>query len=383
MTPGGARTQSHTGAVAGDVYQSDPAAAADEQFVAGELALIAVGNRGRLLDARRTPVTVVGVDVACAMFEVRVDAFEDAGACWKLPLEDVARFQFARDAVAVGAGDVAHYMAGVARLDRAAPVACTSRARRETLARLDAALGEARGWLTSDAPPGAVRPGAPRHGAVQPGATRPAATPPGAARPREGQLGSAMVDAAIGAREGIPALYGLLARYLTPRGLEEIDRVFCETFVSNPRSGEVVKGHAIVLAELGLVPYGGQMVRNPALFDGAWSRARRGEHLIARLAFTRALWERLGREHVTLYRALASERPLDARPDESFISATFSGEVAAAHFQGGPTTRVAAMWRQVVPVGRLLMTFLETEAMNARFREAEAVVLGEPGNEAF
>jgi hypothetical protein len=31
-----------------------------------------------------------------------------------------------------------------------------------------------------------------------------------------------------------------------------------------------------------------------------------------------------------------------------------------------------------VPVERLVMTFLETEAMNARYREAEAVVLG-PG----
>ena len=38
---------------------------------------------------------------------------------------------------------------------------------------------------------------------------------------------------------------------MTERGLAALDRDFTETFVSNPNSGELVKGHAIVLAELG------------------------------------------------------------------------------------------------------------------------------------
>jgi hypothetical protein len=65
------------------------------------------------------------------------------------------------------------------------------------------------------------------------------------------------------------------------------------------------------------------------------------------------------------------------------VSSTFSAQVANAHFEGGPTSRGGALWRQRVPVTRLLMTFLETPAFNDRFHEAEAVLIGDPGNHAF
>jgi hypothetical protein len=60
-----------------------------------------------------------------------------------------------------------------------------------------------------------------------------------------------------------------------------------------------------------------------------------------------------------------------------------SGVVATAHLDGGPTTQTAVLWRQKVPIARLLMSFLETRAMNQRFHEAEVVLIAEPGNRAF
>lgn len=41
------------------------------------------------------------------------------------------------------------------------------------------------------------------------------------------------------------------------------------------------------------------------------------------------------------------------------------------------------MWRQAVEPDRLLMTFIETRAMNERFREAEAVLLADPAGRVF
>ncbi|HET6866787.1 MAG TPA: hypothetical protein VFH80_12790 [Solirubrobacteraceae bacterium] len=58
----------------------------------------------------------------------------------------------------------------------------------------------------------------------------------------------------ISRREGDPRLYDLLDEVMTDRGLAELDHDFSATFVTNPASGELVKGHAIVLAELGLCP---------------------------------------------------------------------------------------------------------------------------------
>jgi hypothetical protein len=80
---------------------------------------------------------------------------------------------------------------------------------------------------------------------------------------------------------------------------------------------------------------------------------------------------------------MASEGPLRKPAQSSFVSATFSLEVATAQFEGGPTTKAAVLWRQDVPVTRLVMTFLETREMSRRFKEAEAVLIGGPGGEAF
>jgi len=65
------------------------------------------------------------------------------------------------------------------------------------------------------------------------------------------------------------------------------------------------------------------------------------------------------------------------------VSCTFSPAVAEAHFAGGPSTTCAVMWRQTVNPDRLFMTFLETAAMNRQFKEAEAVLIGDPANRAF
>ncbi|HWK27633.1 MAG TPA: hypothetical protein VNS09_13780 [Solirubrobacter sp.] len=307
-----------------------------------------VGNRGRLLDARRTPVTVTGIAPHTAMFEVEIGAFEDVGARWRLPFEDVAGFQFARDSALASDDVVAERRRAADRFDRPGHVEVAPNVREDTLRRLAGERRAVGGWLAA-------------HDAI---------------------LRGVDVRASIATREGVPGLFALLERFLASRGLAELDRRFTETFVSNPRSGELVKGHAIVLAELGLCAYRGQVVRDPRLFDGAWSKARRAEHLLARLAFTQALWSRLDHAQLTLYRAAAADGQLAPRP-RSFVSATFSKEVADDHFQGGPTTRVAVLWRQVVPLDRVLMTFLETAAMSRTFKEAEAVLLADPGNRAF
>jgi hypothetical protein len=169
----------------------------------------------------------------------------------------------------------------------------------------------------------------------------------------------------------------LLEDYLTDRDLSDLDSRFAATFVSNPRSGELVRAHAVVLAELGLCPYHGPVLRDP---DRTEMKARRAEHLLVRLGFSQALWSRLGHERLTLFRGAAVDGPWPERTPASFVSATFSPEVANAHFEGGTT---AVIWRQEVPIERILMTFLETAAMNARFLEAEALLLGDPANRAF
>ena len=291
-------------------------------------------------------MTVVAVDPAKGAFELEIGAFEDAGARWELPLDDVTRFQFA-DAGATIAGDALIALeAAMARFDRELAIDCDPGVRDRTLRR----VAEARGSLALE-----LR-----------------------------LAGSERIDLVlqISRREGDTRLYGALEEAME-RGLAELELELARTFVSNPGSGEHVKGHAIVLAELGLCPFRGRVVRDPELFDGDWCKERRAEHIVTRLAFTQAMYAGWGLDTVTAFRGAAVDGPIAEPAPASLVSATLSREVAAEHFKGGPSTRTAVMWRQEVPLRRLFMSFMETRAMNDRYREGEIVLLAEPGNRAF
>ena len=330
------------------VYANDEHSAPDSAFASGELRHLAVGNRGRLLDARRTPITVVDVAPERGSFVVRVEAFEDAGARWELGLEEINRFQFARTATPATNAALAELRASAARFDRDLSIECGQAAREDSLRRLQQHRHDAATWLAE-------------------------------------RTSGLKVDVAkhISGRAGNHAVYALLDQFLTEHDLRELEHGFTTSFVTNPRAGEIVKGHAIVLAEIGLCDYRGKAPRDPDLFAGPWSRTRRADHLLWRLAFTHALWLSLGWRELTLYRAAATDGTLKTERPGTFVSATFSTDVAEAHFRGGPATRVAVLWRQRVPIERALMTFLETPAMNQHFHEAEAILLADPSNGAF
>jgi hypothetical protein len=330
------------------VYESDPGQEPDANFVAGELRCLVPGNHGRLLDARRTPVQITEVAPQLGAFEVEIGAFEDAGARWQLALDEVERFQFAADSRLASAPGLQELQLARERFDRPGVIDCDPAAHQRTAAEIAAERRTLSDRLSAD-----------------------------------GGFPQVDLEHHVANREGNPRLVSLLEGFLADRGVLELDRRFAETFVSNPGSGELVKGHAIVLAELGLCPYRGKVVRDPRLFEDPWARTSRARHLIARMAFMQELWSSWNHATATLYRGAAVDGPLPPRSSSSFVSATFSAVVAKAHFDGGPSTETAVLWRQRVPVARLLMTFLETPAMNRRFREAEAVLIADPGNRAF
>ncbi len=202
------------------MYESDPRSLPDSNYVSGELAHLVTGNRGRLLDARRTPVRVTGVTPERGEFEIELEAFEDAGARWRLPLSDVGKFQFERNAMTNPPARLGELRRAIDRFERPLRIESDAQMRTRTLSEIAASRRTISRWLATHQLPAVVR--IPDH---------------------------------IECRTGNPELYALLEEFLQERGLLEHDRRFTEAYASNPRSGEVVKGHAIVLAELGLCRY--------------------------------------------------------------------------------------------------------------------------------
>jgi len=330
------------------IHQHDPDMLPDTAFVPGGLEHLVPGNRGRLLDPRRTPVRVVELLPATGQFEIEIDGFEDEGAHWVVPFEEVVHYQFELDGACADPESVAAWKETIAKFDRPLRIARDEARTSMTRAELTSREEVARGWL------------------------------------RESSCffgGGATLH--TGERRGEPELWADLRAFLASQDLAEMEKTFATGFVSNPYSGEMVKGHRIVLAELGLVSLEDKAVRDPDLFGGDWSRGGRADHVLWRMAFVRAAVRVAGLNRVTLYRGIAVDGPLAPPRNRTFVSASFSFEVARSMFEPRSPGTNGVLLRQEVPVDRLFMTYLETEAMNSQFLEAEAVLLFEDGNSLF
>ncbi len=322
--------------------------APDTDFVPGALAYLVPGNTGRMLDRRRTPVRVAALAPETGTWTCEVLAFEDRGARWELPFESVTRYQFERGAASAGDSALRRIRSAVRKFNRPAPLPLNTRMRRPTARRIEKLRHEVAAWMRAESKFIAAR------GALD-----------------------------LGARQGSPLLAGDLEAFMRARDLWDLESGFASALVTNPGAGEVVKVHAMALAELGLASFHGKVVRDPKSLEPPWTLERRRQHILTRLAFVRETFAMLGLGPPVLYRAVSTEGALEQRRPQTFVSATFSFEVAMSLFGPAWEGRSAAIFRQPVPVERLFMTYLETAAMNRQFHEAEAVLLEDPENPAF
>ncbi|MBN1859667.1 hypothetical protein JW848_10775 [Candidatus Bipolaricaulota bacterium] len=330
------------------IHQSDPNRKPDSEFTPGELSLLAEGNRCRLLDGRRTPGVIERVDGRRGLFRWRIGAFEDEGKSWDVPIENVTRYQFEMGSARVTPDKAGELRQLVERFSELLVVEADSAVRAATEIKLRALEEQAHEWLE-----------------------------------RKSSFFAQHKKLHLRLRQGPVELAEDLRRFLAEKGFLYLEEVTTETLVTNPNSGEWIKGMLIVLAEMGIVGYSGKIVRTPDLFEGIGAKSRRSEYLLHRLAFVRAAFRLAGHNEVVVYRGMSSE--LDWRNvARSILSCTFSLRVARAfaNFDIDDRARTSYLMKLTVPVERLWMTYCETSALNGRYLEAEALLLNE-GLEPF
>jgi hypothetical protein len=327
-----------------EMYLADPEALPDDRFAPGELGWLVAGNDGRLLDARRTPVRVTAIDLRHGFFEIEIAAFEDKGARWLVPLEEVTRYQFSPQGERASASVIAQMTDTIARLNVALEITPGQETGRRSEQKIAAERARARDWLTAHGAPDSIDP-------------------------------ARFIDS----RRGSPQAFRWLAHYLAdrqPAGLADMDDELATRYVSNPWSGDLIRAHLITTARLGLSTYRGKAIRDGASLSGKWAERRRAEHIIIRAAFTQALWERADRPRLMVYRGIGLPAQEELKPRAiPLTSATFSRAIAESHFNS-ERADTAALLRRRLPVERLYMTFLETPAMNKQYLEADAVLFG-------
>jgi len=331
------------------IYQRSEQPRQDAEFEPGTLAHVVVGKVGRLLDARRTPVQIVSIDPATGTFSTRIEAFEDRGAIWETELENVGHYQFEPGAPLASDADVARFEEAIATFDRKQTIPSDAAASSATNAKIDAARERARPWLAQNAPCFKTKQDLPD--------------------PEQ--------------RVGIAQLWSDLESYMESLQLLDIEAAFARQFVSNPYSGDLVKGHRMVMAEMGLASYEGKIVRHPDTFTGRWSKERRAAHIVARIAFVREFFAWIGYSDLKLYRGLSTDKVLQRPRGITLVSTTTSYEVAMSHFESLEQAKNRVLYAQATPVERIFMTYFETRAMNDQFKEAEVVLFSDELNQAF
>jgi hypothetical protein len=325
-----------------DIHQRDPNHRPDSDFEFGELAHLVSGNAGRMLDPRRTPMRVAALRPEIGSWVCEITAFEDQGARWTLPVESVVRFQFDRGATPATAEAVASLEEQIRRFATPLMIEPDRERAKATLAALGRRRIEAAAWLADREP--MLR--------------------------RTAELDHAQ-------RHAPTVTVAAFETFMQERGLLEMDHTLAQIYVSNRHSGETVKGHLIVMAEMGITPFHGKIVRDPATFAGDWRRERRVDHVLWRTAFLHAMLAAIGIEVLELHRGVSSEAGITPSVGQVLESWSFSRQVAES-VAGPPTANAQrVVHTRNISYHRAFMTYLETRAMNRQFLEAEAVLFAE------
>jgi hypothetical protein len=322
-----------------DIYQRDPDPRPDTEFEPGALHHLVPGNVGRMLDLRRTPMRIAALRPEIGSWVCEVTAFEDRGALWTLPFESIMHYQFERDAARPDASAIETFEEQIRRFDVPLAIDPDPERAKATRAALERRRADAAVWLAERMP--ALR-------------------------------DTAVVD--HDTRRAPVATVAAFEMFMREKDMLEMDHALASTYVSHPGSGEAVRGHMIVIAEMGLAPYRGKIARDPAAFEGGWRKARRADHVLWRTAFVRAMLAALGLTELELHRGVSGESDIDPTRRDTLESWSFNRAVTEG--VAGPDD--ARPHREVqtrrIPIERAFMTYLETRAMNLQFLEAEAVL---------
>ena len=312
----------------------------DEFFDSGTLAYLVAGNEGRVLDGRRTPGFIESYDEESAMFVWRITGFEDAGQYWEIPADQIGSYQLRKGSKTRSNAEVEAIRRRCDELNVVLIIEASQEAKNSTEKELEQWGQSATLWLAKNS-----------------------------AFFRSGEI----LD--FSAKTGSELLAQDLINYMKSLGLDELEKETAQQYLLNPYSGEWIKGMKLVMAEMGLMPYQGTKPRKPDIFQGNGAKEKRRSYILARMSFLSAVFKLCGIKEVPLYRGMSTEENFFETP-RTLLSTTFSLETAIdyADLKQDSSSRSAFVIKLTCPIERIFMTYLETKALNERYKEQEAVI---------
>ncbi len=312
----------------------------DTEFANGELKYIVKNNRCRLLDGRRTPGYIEDYFEDTAMFRWRITDFEDKGNYWDVPAEDINMFQILNNSQELQFEDWDKISKKCQQFGASICIEGTEENKKATEEKIAIAERNIIQWFHDN-------------------------------------LSDEIVHLKIdqNSKEGNDILINAIKRFMSSLGLIHIEEKTTCGIVLN-LSSEWIKAIKIILAELGIVCYKNKVLRQASIFDEVGGKERATQYIINRIAFVRAYFKLLNIGEVVLYRGMATEKEWFNYYDKSITSWTFDLEVAMSF---GDLSKASAnkngyVFKRLIPIENIFMTYLETEAMNKQYKESEAIL---------
>lgn len=324
------------------IHQKNDRKLHDSCFETGTLYHIVPGNKGRLLDGRRTPGYIEKYDDESAMFIWRITDFEDKGKCWEVPAEEVFAYQFEKNSKKLREDEVNKVESKCKLFSEKLVIYGSELESKDTMELIEKEKVKVNNWFINQS--------------------------------QFVRFGKSQLD--ILSKVGSEFLYNDLSSYMDSCGVLDLERKTANQYLLNPYSGEWIKGLRIVLAEMGLIDFNEKKPRTNEIFKGIGCKDKRRQYIISRLAFVQTFFELSGYQEVQLFRGMATEGKLFEK-SKTFISATFNPEVGKAFSSIDRNEQITFSYfiKFTYPIENLFMTFFETKAFNERYQEQEAVIL--------
>lgn len=325
------------------IHECDKNMRLDDEFINGDLSFLVVGNKCRLLDGRRTTGIIENYFEDSAMFRWKITKYEDKGKYWDLPAEDIVMFQFEKASSRLTSSDVACINLRSSEFKKELNIEPNKLIKDETERKIELIKNDVIEWFKHNS-----------------------------------QFFQQNRKIDFSSNVGSEFLASDLNNYMKSVELAEEETITTDTLVLNPNSGEWIKGMSIVLAEMGLASYNSRIPRTKDIFQGIGSKENRMKYLMNRIAFVRAFFSISNIKEVTLYRGMSTEDEW-RKIKRTYLPCTFSFDVAKefSDFSRDSIFKNSYIVKLTCPIEKLFITYLETEAMNRQYKEAEAIIFYE------
>jgi len=323
------------------LHQSNPNKLPDSMYNKGSLKYLVKGNSCVLLDGRRTPGIIENIHMDAGMFIWRITDFEDKGKFWELPFEDIVKFQFLDHEKSNQDDEVELYRKIIKSKQVPLHIRIKKKQQKETQRSINEIKKSIHEWLNKNS--------------------------------KFFQTNQPLI---LEDKKGSNLLAKDLQRYMNHLNLLYLENETAEAFCLNPKSGELIKGMMICLAEMGLVDYHAYATRKASTFKNTYRKEIRKKYLLHRLAFVQALFEKVALKEIVVYRGMTSEKPFQVmkRP---IISTTLSLSTAKEFFDESNDKNIKSSYllKLTIPISQILMTYIETQHFNQQYLEQEVIML--------